>query len=413
MAQTAAKTAGQRLRCGAQGPTLAHDSLTGLKAAQSADNTMILLENGPHGRPALFDRPLDMIRADTPAEIGPALAAIDAAQAAGHWLAGYASYELGYALEDRLLPLLPPDRRMPLLAFGVHDQPAEAEAFLARAASEATSAHLGPARPGWSTAHHGAALARILDYIAAGDIYQANLTMPMQAIASGSPLGLYGALRARQPVAHGAFIDFPDMPAILSRSPELFFATDASGRIETRPMKGTAPRASNPAHDAALKLELQQSIKNRAENLMIVDLLRNDISRICRAGSVKVPQLYAIESYATVHQMVSHVVGQLLPGTTPAAIFRALFPCGSITGAPKIRAMEIIRELELGPRDVYCGAIGWIGPDGASSFNVAIRTITLDGSEARFGVGGGIVADSTAAGEYEEALWKARFAILG
>lgn len=401
------------MRCGAQGPTLAHDSLTGLKAAQSADNTMILLENGPHGRPALFDRPLDMIRADTPAEIGPALAAIDAAQAAGHWLAGYASYELGYALEDRLLPLLPPDRRMPLLAFGVHDQPAEAEAFLARAASEATSAHLGPARPGWSTAHHGAALARILDYIAAGDIYQANLTMPMQAIASGSPLGLYGALRARQPVAHGAFIDFPDMPAILSRSPELFFATDASGRIETRPMKGTAPRASNPAHDAALKLELQQSIKNRAENLMIVDLLRNDISRICRAGSVKVPQLYAIESYATVHQMVSHVVGQLLPGTTPAAIFRALFPCGSITGAPKIRAMEIIRELELGPRDVYCGAIGWIGPDGASSFNVAIRTITLDGSEARFGVGGGIVADSTAAGEYEEALWKARFAILG
>lgn len=413
MAQTAAKTAGQRLHCGAQGPTLAHDSLTGLKAAQSADNTMILLENGPHGRPALFDRPLDMIRADTPVEVGPALAAIDAAQAAGHWLAGYASYELGYALEDRLLPLLPPDRRMPLLAFGVHDRPAEAEAFLARAASEATSAHLGPARPGWSTAHHGAALARILDYIAAGDIYQANLTMPMQAIASGSPLGLYGALRARQPVAHGAFIDFPDMPAILSRSPELFFATDASGRIETRPMKGTAPRASNPAHDAALKLELQQSIKNRAENLMIVDLLRNDISRICRAGSVKVPQLYAIESYATVHQMVSHVVGQLLPGTTPAAIFRALFPCGSITGAPKIRAMEIIRELELGPRDVYCGAIGWIGPDGASSFNVAIRTITLDGSEARFGVGGGIVADSTAAGEYEEALWKARFAILG
>lgn len=413
MAQTAAKTAGQRLHCGAQGPTLAHDSLTGLKAAQSADNTMILLENGPHGRPALFDRPLDMIRADTPAEVGPALAAIDAAQAEGHWLAGYASYELGYALEDRLLPLLPPDRRMPLLAFGVHDRPAEAEAFLSRAASEAANAHLGPARPGWSAAHHGAALARILDYIAAGDIYQANLTMPMQATASGSPLGLYGALRARQPVAHGAFIDFPDMPAILSRSPELFFATDASGRIETRPMKGTAPRASNPAHDAALKLELQQSIKNRAENLMIVDLLRNDISRICRAGSVKVPQLYAIESYATVHQMVSHVVGQLLPGTTPAAIFRALFPCGSITGAPKIRAMEIIRELELGPRDVYCGAIGWIGPDGASSFNVAIRTITLDGSEARFGVGGGIVADSTAAGEYEEALWKARFAILG
>jgi para-aminobenzoate synthetase component 1 len=178
-------------------------------------------------------------------------------------------------------------------------------------------------------------------------------------------------------------------------------------------MKGTAPRASNPAHDAALKMELQQSLKNRAENLMIVDLLRNDISRICEIGSVKVPELYAIESYTTVHQMVSRVTGQLLPGTAPSDLFRALFPCGSITGAPKIRAMEIIHELEAGPRGAYCGAIGWMGPDGASSFNVAIRTLTLYGeTEVELGVGGGIVADSTAAGEYEEALWKARFAEL-
>ncbi|MGC1488714.1 MAG: chorismate-binding protein, partial [Albidovulum sp.] len=138
----------------------------------------------------------------------------------------------------------------------------------------------------------------------------------------------------------------------------------------------------------------------------------NDISRICRPGSVKVPQLYAIESYVTVHQMVSHVTGQLLPGTEPSAILRALFPCGSITGAPKIRAMEIIRALEHGPRGIYCGAIGWMRPNGASSFNVAIRTITLDGDQARFGVGGGIVIDSTPEGEYEEALWKARFALL-
>ena len=160
-------------------------------------------------------------------------------------------------------------------------------------------------------------------------------------------------------------------------------------------------------------MELQQSLKNRAENLMIVDLLRNDISRICEIGSVRVPELYAIESYATVHQMVSRVTGQLQPGTEPSALFRALFPCGSITGAPKIRAMEIIRELESGPRGAYCGTIGWMGPDGASSFNVSIRTLTLYGeTEVEFGVGGGIVADSTAAGEYEEALWKARFAEL-
>ncbi len=373
---------------------------------------MILLENGPGGSPALFDRPVAMIRADAPHEVDGALAALDAARARGRWLAGYASYELGLALEPRLARLMPDGRTLPLLHFGVYDAPGPADAFLARAASEATEAALSPARPGWTAAEHGNAVARILDYIAAGDIYQANLTMPMHAIATGTAPGLYAALRARQPVTHGAFVSFADAPAILSRSPELFFATDADGRIETRPMKGTAPRASNPAHDAALKMELQQSTKNRAENLMIVDLLRNDISRICHPGSVRVPQLFAIESYATVHQMVSHVTGTLLPATTPSQIFRALFPCGSITGAPKIRAMEIIRELEPDPRGVYCGAIGWIGPDGASAFNVAIRTITLNRQDAVFGVGGGIVADSTPEGEYEEALWKARFATL-
>lgn len=373
---------------------------------------MILLEHGPGSAPALFQGAREMIRADAADQVNEALAALDAARAAGHWLAGYASYELGYALEPRLRERMPGGRSLPLLQFGVYDGPEDADTLLAQAEAEAGEAGLSPAQPGWTAADHAAAIARILDYIAAGDIYQANLTMEMTAEMRGTALGLYGALRARQPVAHGAFVALPDAPVILSRSPELFFASDAHGRIETRPMKGTAPRASNPAHDAALRMELQNSIKNRAENLMIVDLLRNDISRICQPGSVKVPQLYAIESYATVHQMVSHVVGRLIPGTQPSDIFRALFPCGSITGAPKIRAMEIIRDLEARPRDIYCGAIGWMGPDGAASFNVAIRTITLAGACARFGVGGGIVTDSTAAGEYEEALWKARFASL-
>ena len=373
---------------------------------------MIILEHGPGAAPALFRNPRRMIRADGIAEVPAALDALDRARAGGLWLAGFASYELGYALEPRLHALMPAGRALPLLQFGVFDMPQDASPLLAQAAGAAAQARLTTATAGWSAGDHAAAIARILDYIAAGDIYQANLTMRMQALAEGSPLALYGALRARQPVAHGAFVAFPDCPPLLSRSPELFFSTTADGRIETRPMKGTAPRASNPAHDAALRLDLQQSIKNRAENLMIVDLLRNDISRICETGTVRVPQLYTIESYATVHQMVSHVVGQLRPGTLPSDIFRALFPCGSITGAPKIRAMEIIRELEAGPRDIYCGAIGWMAPDGGSSFNVAIRTITLDGAVARFGVGGGIVADSTAHGEYEEALWKARFAIL-
>lgn len=373
---------------------------------------MILLEHGPGSAPALFGGPRAVIRADTPAEVPAALAALDSARAAGRWLAGYASYELGYALEPRLLPLMPAGRDVPLLHFGIFDGPENAGSLLAQADAEAATAGLGPAAPDWTADDHAAALARILDYIAAGDIYQANLTMGMQAETHGTALGLYGALRARQPVTYGAFVALPDAPMFLSRSPELFFATDVTGRIETRPMKGTAPRATNPAHDAALKMELQTSVKNRAENLMIVDLLRNDISRLCRPGSVKVPQLFAIESYATVHQMVSHVTGQLQEPASLSALFTALFPCGSITGAPKIRAMEIIRELEAGPRGIYCGAIGWMGPDGASAFNVAIRTLTLQDGLARFGVGGGIVADSTARGEYEEALWKARFARL-
>lgn len=353
-----------------------------------------------------------MVRADHADEVPQALAALDRAQADGLWIAGYASYELGYALEPRLRPLMPQGRALPLLEFGLYHAPQPAEELLAQSAAAAAEAMLAPATPGWTGAEHGAALGRILDYIGAGDIYQANLTMPMRAEVRGTALGLYGALRARQRVGQGAFVDFAGTPTILSRSPELFFATDSTGRIETRPMKGTAPRATNPAHDAALKMGLQTSLKDRAENLMIVDLLRNDISRICRPGSVKVPQLYHVETYATVHQMVSHVVGDLLPGTPPSALFRALFPCGSITGAPKIRAMEIIRALEPQPRDIYCGAIGWMAPDGSSSFNVAIRTLMMQDGIARFGVGGGIVADSTPQGEYEEALWKARFAIL-
>lgn len=374
---------------------------------------MILLEHGPAGRAALFDAPRRVIRADSGAEVAAALEALDQAQAEGLWAAGFVSYEAGYALEHRLSPLMPEGRRLPLLAFGLYEAPLPGAAFLARAETEATGAALSPAAPGWSAADHGAAIGRVLDYIAAGDIYQANLTMPMHATRTGTPPGLYGALRQRQPVGHGGYLALPDLPVLISRSPELFFETDATGRIETRPMKGTAPRASNPAHDAALRMELHQSPKNRAENLMIVDLLRNDIARISRVGTVRVPELFAIESFATVHQMVSRVTAELIPGIAPSALFRALFPCGSITGAPKIRAMEIIRELEPAPRGAYCGATGWIAPDGAASFAVAIRTLTLYGEhDVAFGVGGGIVADSTPEGEYKEALWKARFAAL-
>jgi para-aminobenzoate synthetase component 1 len=252
------------------------------------------------------------------------------------------------------------------------------------------------------------AIGRVLDYIAAGDCYQVNLTFPLEARLSGDPWDLFQRLREAHPVGHGAFVDLGVEPAVVSLSPELFVRV-SGGRIETRPMKGTAPRGTDPVRDAALAADLQASEKARAENLMIVDLLRNDLSRVARAGSVRVPSLFAIEPYATVHQMTSTVVGDLEGPASLSRLMPALFPCGSVTGAPKIRAMQIIRELEPHPRGVYCGSVGWMAPDGDCDFSVAIRTLSVEGGRVTMNVGGGIVADSTAEGEWEEALWKTRF----
>lgn len=379
---------------------------------------MILFDQGPARQPVLFTGRQALVTAWEPEEIAPAFAAMAAARAAGCWLAGYASYELGYALEPKLAALMPPGRRVPLLAFEVHAAPVDGAPMLARANAEAAGAGLGALQPDWTLRQYGHAFDRVAGLIRAGDCYQVNLTVPIRARATGTPLGLYGALRAVQPVRHGAFADLGLGPVILSRSPELFFRLTASGRIETWPMKGTARRDADPVRDAALKAALAASAKDRAENLMIVDLLRNDISRLCEVGSVRVPELFRVETYTTVHQMISRVVGQLRAPLDIEALFRALFPCGSITGAPKIRAMQVIRELEPEPRGPYCGAIGWIAPDGSAQFNVAIRTLSLfrggpdPGWNVVMNVGGGLVYDSTAASEYEEALWKARFARL-
>ncbi|TIX29642.1 MAG: aminodeoxychorismate synthase component I, partial [Mesorhizobium sp.] len=200
--------------------------------------------------------------------------------------------------------------------------------------------------------------ARLHNHIRKGDCYQGNLTFPVHAQWSGDPLAAFDALTERQPVKYGALIALGD-PVVLSRSPELFFEVDAEGMIETHPMKGTAPRGATKAEDKRLKAFLLNDEKNQAENRMIVDLLRNDISLISEVGTLEVPELFRIESYPTVHQMVSRVRAKLLPDLTIRQIFAALFPCGSITGAPKIRAMEILHDLEATPRDVYCGAIGW------------------------------------------------------
>ncbi|MBT2130327.1 aminodeoxychorismate synthase component I [Aliiroseovarius lamellibrachiae] len=364
----------------------------------------IRFDQGPTGSACQFTRPLKVIEAVEAHEVDSALNALDRARAAGHWLAGFASYELGYALEDRLAPLMPKDRRLPLIRFGVYEAPEEAPK------QSVEDAGLGPLQPGWDAARYTRAFDVVHDAIGAGDIYQANLTFPLTCKTYGASKALYAALAARQPVLHGALITDHDGPDILSRSPELFFRTTAGGRIETRPMKGTQPRSDDPTLDRANRDFLVSDEKNNAENLMIVDLLRNDISRVATPGSVHVPELFCVESYATVHQMVSTVAAELAEGVTLSDILRALFPCGSITGAPKIRAMEIIRDLEPAARDIYCGSIGWAAPDGAASFNVAIRTLMVENGAATLNVGGGVVWDSTATSEYEEALWKARFA---
>ena len=373
---------------------------------------MILCENGPDAAPVLFDQALKTVVVWKPADLKPALVRLDYARAAGHWIAGYVAYEAGYALEPKLANLMPDGREGPLLAFGVYEGPGDAGAVMDRARAEARGVIMGEPTPKISRAAYDTAFAKVAAYITAGDCYQINLTFPMQAqLTRGTALGLYGALRARQRVGHGVFCDLGQGPVVVSRSPELFFTVDAAGQISARPMKGTAPRDPDPERDAAVAAALQASEKDRAENLMIVDLLRNDISRLSEVGSVKVPELFKVEPFATVHQMSSRVVGKLLGKPGLHDLLAALFPCGSITGAPKIRAMEIIREVEPHARGAYCGAMGWMAPDGRASFNVAIRTLRLfDGGRVAMNVGGGVVHDSTAAGEWEEALWKARFA---
>lgn len=249
---------------------------------------------------------------------------------------------------------------------------------------------------------------RVIDYILAGDIYQANISQRFNATLpeDADPFALYCALRERNPAPFAAFMRHGDI-SIVSASPERFLKL-RSGHVETRPIKGTRPRGRTPEEDRALADELTSSEKDRAENLMIVDLLRNDLSRVCRDRSVEVPVLFGLESYATVHHLVSVVTGELNQGKTAVDLLRAAFPGGSITGAPKIRAMEIIAELEPTRRGPYCGSVGYVGFDGSMDTSIVIRTMAILGRHLTFQVGGGIVADSDPASEYDETLTKAR-----
>lgn len=269
---------------------------------------------------------------------------------------------------------------------------------------------LGPVEADLDRADYLARVGRVLEYIRAGDVFQANFTQRFTAVGNPDPLDLYLRLKSVSPAPFSAFLrldSLGDNLAVVSASPEWFYQTRGD-RILTRPIKGTRPRGVDPAQDRRLADELARSAKDRAELTMIVDLERNDLGRVCQYGTVRVLDPLAVESYAQVHHLVATVEGKLRDGVGPVDVVRALFPGGSITGAPKIRAMEVIDELEPNRRGVYTGAIGYLSRGGSSGFNIAIRTLLVEGDRVSYQVGGGIVADSDPEAEYEETLHKGR-----
>jgi len=374
------------------------------------DAPFVLLDDArPHGAaPArLYRDPVAVVATRHADEVADALHGLREATQSGLHAAGYLGYAAGHALEPRTGAVAA--GAMPLLWFGLFRD-------VTTIAPDAVGALLPPAAGGWlgtpqpaiTRADYDAAIARVLALIAAGDVYQANLTFQANVAIAGHPLALYAGLRARAAAGHGAVVN-TGAAWLLSCSPELFFAM-ADGSVVTRPMKGTAPRGSDERTDDALAAALADDPKQRAENLMIVDLLRNDLSRIAVPGSVAVPQLFEVERYPTVQQMTSTVTALVRERVDALDVVTALFPCGSITGAPKIRAMQAIAAIEPVPRGVYTGAIGRIDAGAqAAAFNVAIRTLVVADGTATLGIGSGIVADSVAASEWQECVTKARF----
>lgn len=350
-----------------------------------------------------YTDPVDILIADDPGDIDDIFAKLTQYHQEGYFIAGYLSYDLGYVFEDALSHRLAPKRPTPLLNFGIFktfERQAPTQLLYSSQAPDLTLTPL------WSEAEYSKRFSQVMDYIRAGDVYQINLTFPMTGPYDGPAHTLYAAFRHRQKGRYGGVVHLGNAPDIISLSPELFFRKEGRD-MSMRPMKGTRPRSANSQIDEELRLNMRNDVKSQAENLMIVDLLRNDLSRISEPGSVKVPELFALETYQTLHQMTSRVASKLTPDIDMKSIFQNLFPCGSVTGAPKIRAMEIIDDLETTPRGAYCGALGYIDPNGDACFNVGIRTLTLSGKRLTYNVGSGLVYDSQAQDEYHECLLKA------
>ena len=379
----------------------------------SGDPPFVLLDDarGLAGAEArLYREPVEIIEARTPADVRACLRRMR--DPGGLHAAGFMSYEAGHALEARLAPLAleAGEGELPLLWFGLFAEcerlPADA---VPRLLPDPAGAWNSPARPLAIQAAYEDDVARVQEHIQAGDIYQANLSFAAEVDTAGHPAAIYARLRDCSRAGHGALL-FTGRHWLLSFSPELFFSLEGR-RLLARPMKGTAVRGTGAEEDRAAASALRADPKQRAENLMIVDLLRNDLSRVSKPGSVEVPALFEVETYPTVLQMTSTVAAELEDGLGPIDALEALFPCGSITGAPKIRAVEVIAGLERRVRGAYTGAIGRIDPGGDASFNVAIRTLTMRAGESRAltGLGAGIVADSRPADEWRECLAKGAF----
>jgi para-aminobenzoate synthetase/4-amino-4-deoxychorismate lyase len=381
----------------------------------------VLLETSKYDRDnyrtRLFIDPVAVCKAYDPDDLPDLFSRIESFTGAGYYAAGYFHYECGLHFE----PVIPfTATGQPIAWIGIYQEPALYShragdfASLDWEADGEDNTVSGPEKfqlelTGFdlTEADYGKKIVRIKEYIAAGDAYQINFTGKYRFGFEGSTLALYKELKRKQPVSYSAFINDGERD-ILCFSPELFFKTRA-GEITARPMKGTAPRGRTPAEDAEISLWLRQDEKSRAENLMIVDLIRNDLGRMTEIGTVKVPELFTVEPYRTLLQMTSTVTGRLKPDVGYYEIFRSLFPCGSVTGAPKVRAMRLIAELEPAPRGIYTGAIGYFAPAKESVFNVAIRTLVIEGRQGEMGTGSGIVFDSDPSAEYDECTLKTRF----
>ena len=368
----------------------------------------VLLDDARQGGAAarLYRLPVEIVTADEAAAVGPALDRVRAGVARGLCAAGFLSYEAAEAFEAVPTATASP---MPLLWFGLFEGREEVD--VPALLPDPAGARVMPPVPAIGRDAYSQRFDAAQALIAAGDLYQANLTFQAAVPFAGNPLALYAAVRARAAAGWGGIV-WTGATLVLSFSPELFFALDG-GAITCRPMKGTARRGDTAANDDRAALALAADAKCRAENLMIVDLLRNDLSRVAAPGSVAAPELFTVERYPTVLQMTSTVTARAADGRDAIDMLAAAFPCGSITGAPKLRAIEALAGIEGAPRGVYTGSIGRIDANGSAQFNVAIRTLTVRDGAAVIGLGGGVVADSRADDEWDEALAKGAFLTAG